>query len=283
MPSEAAVLDAAGTLVVVNEAWRDFGRRNGAGSGTCGIGTNYLDVCQRAAIGGDLVAAAVHAALTAVLHGYTDAARLDYPCHSPAEPRWYQLRAQSLPEQHRVLVLHDDVTSRTQEVTALRHDATHDPLTGLANRALLQQRLGTALTGCDRRDHPRIAVLVLDLDGFKNFNDTYGHPTGDTLLIAVADRLRALTRTADTVARWGGDEFVIVLANAGPASTRHFQHRLTAALGSPVISDAGPLLVTASIGIALSHPGQTPTELLAAADQAAMADKAAHRNLPQRR
>lgn len=94
MPSEAAVLDADGTLILVNEAWRAFGRRNGAGSRTCGIGSNYLDVCQRAATSGDLVAAAAHTALQAVLHGCTDAARLDYPCHSATERRWYQLRAQ---------------------------------------------------------------------------------------------------------------------------------------------------------------------------------------------
>lgn len=279
MPSEAAVLDATGIIVLVNETWRDFGRRNGADEATCGVGRNYLDACQRAADSGDVVAAAAYAAVAAVLNGDTDATRLDYPCHSPSQQRWYQLRCQSLPGQHRALVLHDDITWRTLEVEALRHDATHDPLTGLANRALLNRRLETALAGGDQHDDPRVAVMVLDLDGFKKFNDTYGHPIGDAVLIAVADRLRALIRTGDTVARWGGDEFVIVLANGGPAGVRRFRRRLAAALSRPVESAAGSLLVGASIGVALSRPGHTPTQLLAAADEAARAEKAVHHQL----
>lgn len=279
MPSEAAILDEAGTLILVNRAWRDFGIDNGAGSTTCGVGSNYLDVCQHAASRGDPVASAAHAALTAVLHGHTDAARLDYPCHSPTQQRWYQLRAHPLPGPHRVLVLHDDVTNRLQELTALRHDATHDPLTGLANRALLHDRLAAALTGYDRRDHHHhTAVLVLDLDDFKHVNDNYGHPAGDTVLTTLAGRLRTLTRTGDTIARWGGDEFVIVLTQAGPASARLFHERVTAALNIPFALPSGHLSISASIGLALHQPGQTPSDLLAAADRAALSAKAARRN-----
>ncbi len=278
MPSEAAVLDEAGTLVLVNQAWREFGRRNGAGSGTCGVGSNYLEACRGAAARGDPIASAAHDALHAVLHGHEDAAQLDYPCHSPTQQRWFQFRAHPLPGQHRVLVLHDDITGRLQELSALRHDATHDPLTGLANRALLLDRLTAALTGHDRRDHLHTAVLVLDLDNFKSINDTHGHPAGDTVLAALARRLRALTRAGDTIARWGGDEFVVVLDRASAASARRFHDRLTTSLGRPFALDRGPVVVTASVGIALSRPGQTPGELLGAADRAALVAKTASRS-----
>lgn len=279
MPSEAAILDDAGTLILVNQAWRDFGHENGAGSTACGVGSNYLDVCRHAASHGDPIASAAHAALTAILHRHTESARLDYPCHSPTEQRWYQLRAHPLPGPvHRTLVLHDDVTKRLQEITALRHDATHDPLTGLANRALLHDRLAAALAGPDRRgDQHHTAVLVLDLDDFKHVNDDHGHPTGDLVLTSLAERLHTLTRAADTVARWGGDEFVIVLTQASPASARQFHHRLVAALTSPFILSTGALSISASVGLALSRPGQTATDLLAAADRAALANKANRR------
>lgn len=106
LPSEVAVLDANGVILLVNEAWRRFGRDNGAGA-ACGAGVDYLRTCQRAASSGDHVAAAVTAALTAVMHGHAAEAGLDYPCHSPDEQRWFHLTIRPLPGQHRLLVLHD--------------------------------------------------------------------------------------------------------------------------------------------------------------------------------
>ena len=109
LPSEAAVLDRDGVILVVNEAWRRFGRENGAGS-ACGAGVDYLGTCQRSADTGDEVAATVHAALTAVLDGHAPAASLNYPCHSASQRRWFRLTVRLMPDRVRVLVLHDQLT-----------------------------------------------------------------------------------------------------------------------------------------------------------------------------
>lgn len=108
LPSEGAVLDSSGRILLVNESWRRFGRENGAGA-ACGVGMNYLDTCSRAADSGDELAAVVAAALTAVLAGHAPEAALDYPCHSPTEQRWYHLTVRPLPGGRRAVVLHDRI------------------------------------------------------------------------------------------------------------------------------------------------------------------------------
>ena len=106
LPSEAAVLDSGGVILLVNEAWRRFGRDNGAGA-ACGVGIDYLRTCDRAAASGDDVAGAVAAALTAVLAGHAPEAALDYPCHSPSEQRWFHMTVRPFAGGRRALVLHD--------------------------------------------------------------------------------------------------------------------------------------------------------------------------------
>ncbi len=108
-PSECAVLAPDGMVLAVNAAWRTFAEQNGAGA-RCGPGTNYLDVTDRAAASGDEVAATVAAALSAVFSGNAPTARIDYPCHSPQQQRWFRLNARPLPRRHGVLLVHDDIT-----------------------------------------------------------------------------------------------------------------------------------------------------------------------------
>jgi diguanylate cyclase (GGDEF)-like protein len=134
--------------------------------------------------------------------------------------------------------------------------ALHDPLTGLANRGLLMEQLGQALTRARRRPGS-VAVLFLDLDRFKVLNDSLGHAVGDELLVEVARRLERVMRSADTVARLGGDEFVVVAEEvAGVDEALAVARRLRECIAAPIAVGVGqPVVVTASVGIALSAPG----------------------------
>ncbi|HEY8215587.1 MAG TPA: EAL domain-containing protein, partial [Acidimicrobiia bacterium] len=152
----------------------------------------------------------------------------------------------------------------------LEHQAFHDPLTGLPNRALLLDRLGQALLRL-ARNAGDVAVLFLDIDRFKVINDSLGHDAGDELLIEIARRIESSLQAADTVARFGGDEFVVVCERLhGEADAGVVAERLARALSEPVtLSHGGVVVATASIGIALARgPHDRPETLLRDADTA---------------
>ena len=151
---------------------------------------------------------------------------------------------------------------------AMRAEALHDPLTGLPNRALLLDRLAQA-TARARRAGTLAAVLFIDLDRFKLVNDSFGHATGDELLVAVGRRLRTELRASDTVARLGGDEFALVAEDVGaPVDALEIAERLIGALDEPFTVAGRELYVGASIGIAMSEGEDDPEELLRCADTA---------------
>ena len=162
-----------------------------------------------------------------------------------------------------------DVTERKALEEEFVHRALHDPLTGLPNRALLVERLEHALARL-ARDEGRVAVLFLDLDGFKVINDSLGHETGDRLLVEAARRLEGCVRPGDTAARLGGDEFVVLLENvADEGEAIRVAERVAEALRPSFVLDGREVYVTASIGIALSRaPGERPRDLLRNADAA---------------
>jgi diguanylate cyclase (GGDEF)-like protein len=152
----------------------------------------------------------------------------------------------------------------------LDHGATHDGLTGLPNRVLFQERLNRVLTAPG--DRP-VSVALIDLDDFKEVNDTLGHEVGDLLLIAVAHRLAGCVRAEDTVARLGGDEFVAVLDDADPEAADLAVERMIEALREPVIADGHELPIRASIGLADGRTGDESSLLLRRADIAMYAAK----------
>jgi diguanylate cyclase (GGDEF)-like protein len=151
---------------------------------------------------------------------------------------------------------------------ALKHQALHDALTGLPNRVLFTDRLEHALARSDRQTDS-VAVLFLDLDRFKGINDSLGHEQGDTVLIAVAERLQTCMRSADTVARFGGDEFTILLeGNNGQEGAIGVAERIAIELARPIQLKVTDVVVRASIGIAMRGPASSGTQLLHEADLA---------------
>jgi diguanylate cyclase (GGDEF)-like protein/PAS domain S-box-containing protein len=173
-----------------------------------------------------------------------------------------------------------DITERWDKEQLVRHMALHDGLTGLPNRTLLMERLGQ-LIAMSRREPRRIALMFLDLDGFKKVNDTLGHAMGDEVLKTVATRLSGLLRNSDTVARLGGDEFVVLLDN--PENSERIAQigtRVIAVLNEPMRFDDVEAHVGSSIGIAVFLDGADSAEaLLKRADGAMYAAKAAGKNV----
>ncbi|MFJ4922569.1 putative bifunctional diguanylate cyclase/phosphodiesterase [Streptomyces sp. NPDC088725] len=174
-----------------------------------------------------------------------------------------------------------DVTERVRLQAQLQHNAEHDPLTDLPNRALFTERVRQAVSG-RRASDPGTAVLFIDLDGFKGVNDRLGHQVGDELLILAARRLQESVRAGDTAARLGGDEFAAVILGDGGADraarerqVHEIADRLRLKLSQPYTIEGTEVRVAASIGVAFADPGTTPTDLMRNADLAMYRAKAA--------
>ncbi len=172
-----------------------------------------------------------------------------------------------------------DISDRKRLEDQLRHQALHDPLTGLPNRVLFVDRLSHALVRRGRWE-TRLAVLFVDLDDFKGVNDTLGHAVGDRLLSMVGLRLAEVVRAEDTACRLGGDEFAFLLEDAPDDLAERVAQRILGALSEPFHLDGRTVSLTASIGIATrvggfgdAGPGQSADELLRDADTAMYAAK----------
>jgi diguanylate cyclase (GGDEF)-like protein/PAS domain S-box-containing protein len=163
-----------------------------------------------------------------------------------------------------------DVTDRSRAEERLRHGAFHDALTGLPNRALFMDRLANCLARARRRPQYRFAALFLDVDRFKGVNDSFGHLTGDKLLIEIGRRLEACLRPGDSVARLGGDEFAVLVDDMADADVpNRVAERIQAVLGTPFEVAGREVFLTASIGIAPHKPRyQGPEDFLRDADTA---------------
>lgn len=170
-------------------------------------------------------------------------------------------------------VVFRDIRERKALEEQLRHQAVHDPLTGLPNRALYEDRLSQLLRLHERHGEPVPGVLYVDLDGFKAVNDQWGHEAGDRVLQEVADRLREEVRAGDTAARFGGDEFAVVLSDlsAGTAEreARQVAERIRDRLTDPMSVDGSQTELSVSVGIAVAEEaGQDPRQLTRRADLA---------------
>ena len=160
---------------------------------------------------------------------------------------------------------------------ALTYRATHDGLTGLPNRQLFIDRVGHAL---DRslRHRSTVAILFCDLDHFKTINDTFGHPIGDQLLVAISEELGRAVRPGDTISRFGGDEFVVLAEDLdGPDDAGILANRLLETMTQPILVEGQPMDATMSIGVAVASGVDDPGTLIAAADTAMYRAKRAGR------
>jgi diguanylate cyclase (GGDEF)-like protein len=167
-----------------------------------------------------------------------------------------------------VLALLRDVTERSLADAEMAYRATHDPVTGLPNRYLLDDRLKQALAR-DRREPKTLAILFCDVDGLKGINDRLGHAVGDQVLMETARRIEAVIRPADTAAHLGGDEFVVLCEGIDDEAAAAVVGRVTSAFDTPMAVEGAEVTVGVSVGLAItSDPDALPAELLAEADHA---------------
>jgi two-component system cell cycle response regulator len=186
-----------------------------------------------------------------------------------------ELRARLLVGQ-RILTLQDELIEAREQ---LRFRATYDALTGVANRAVVMDALRSELSR-QVREHRPFGVVLIDIDHFKRINDTYGHICGDAVLKEVAQRMKLSVRPYDTVGRYGGEEFLIVVSSSDEQGTMSLAERVRFALESrPIETDAGEVSVTVSCGVAVSNgKGMDPQSLLRLADEALYRAKQQGRN-----
>lgn len=224
----------------------------------------------------------VNQAISCCIEGRTRQCEIEHRmvCKDGSE-RWFLTRAQpGFSDDRRVIRLigtDTDITDLKYAEMHIEHLATHDFLTGLPNRVLLMDRISIALAHA-RRTRSQVALMFVDLDGFKPVNDTYGHDAGDEVLRQVALRLQRGFRATDTVARFGGDEFVVILSQVNHLhDIRHIAGKILEQVEEPIdLDESQTVCVSASMGVSLyPRDGDTGEQLVKAADNAMYAAKRA--------
>jgi len=213
--SQIAVIDGSGAVIAVNESWRLFSIENSLDhihpALHTEVGSNYLKICNSITEEESSDAITARKGIMAVLEGRLHTFQMEYTCHAPDEQRWFMMAVTPLGmEQRGAVIVHTDISDRKIAEEKIRNMAYRDTLTKLPNRRLLMDHLSQSIAA-SKRSGCYGALMFLDLDNFKPLNDTHGHVAGDLLLIEVAHRLRSCVRETDTVARIGGDEFVVML------------------------------------------------------------------------
>lgn len=281
LPQAAAICDADGVVRETNARWATFIMETTGRGERCGPGLNYLEECERGRGAPGEWSAAAAVAFRSVSSGAESVATIEYSWQVDDQERWYRLQYSALPglELRRgVLLSIHDVTADRQITERLTHLAHHDPLTGLPNRNLFYELYGQAIALSDRHDE-RVFVMFCDLDRFKIVNERFGHQMGDELLRAVASRLKASLRPSDVVARYGGDEFLVLLPDViEPEVAEHVARRLIADVSRPFRLHGERLEVGLSIGMTEASPSQDTEDVIRTANDAMFQAKAAGRS-----
>jgi diguanylate cyclase (GGDEF)-like protein len=272
LPAHIALLDAQGLIVSVNDTWRRFAAANFTKEKRkFEIGANYLEVCDQSMREGSSGIGSPSTTIREVLDGSKKSFSLEYRCDSKSQQCWYLLTVTPLADdsENGAIVMHLNVSAQKRAAMEMTHSAEHDFLTGLPNRLLLRDRFGQAIAFA-ARNQKRVAVLFMDMDGFKHINDSLGHSSGDMLLQSIAKRLVATVRGSDTVSRQGGDEFIVLLSEVEYTDdTAVAARRMLEVVAKPHSVGENDLHVTTSIGISLyPEDGEDAETLIKNADTA---------------
>ena len=277
LPSPTLLLDVEGRVLLANSAWTAAAEFLGDERLAIGIGGDYFAMART--LTGDPRNLAVLERLRGLARGELELVSFDYAFATTQGTRWFHLQASRVDQAGQIVVTHTDVTSRVSAERASAWQARHDHLTELPNRAHLHELIDAEL---QQHDRGPVSVLFLDVDGFKDVNDSLGHEAGDDLLRQIAQRLTGVTRVSDTVGRLGGDEFVVLCRDCDTTGAEALADRCRASIDRPF--DLGGRLVRlgVSIGIATA-PESGParlrsSDLVRDADLAMYAAKAAGRN-----
>ena len=281
--NELALIDRHGRITATNMRWEQRsldGRDHNGAWVDCAPGNDLLALLRSASATRPAAREAL-AGIEGVLNGRLQRFTLPYDSTFDGNERSYILTVKPL-QNDGILVEHADNTLQQGLERQLSYRATHDALTGLPNRALLSDRLVQALIRAQRTGR-MVAVMFVDLDHFKEVNDTLGHAAGDQVLVSVSRRLVRACRASDSVTRFGGDEFVIVVEDVDSLDNiRRVAQRILDALATPIVVDGSELFFGASLGVALAAPDLAATSqvegLLRDADTAMYRAKEAGRN-----
>lgn len=281
LPQHVAILDESGRVIAVNQQWR-----NCAGNSTSVLqtpleGANYFEACDNARGREKEYASAFKTGIRSVMTEKRDCFSLEYPCQSPGGQIWFLATVNRFSGEgpKRTVVVHENITELKRAEINIQKLAYYDTLTGLPNRLLLHDRLRQGIKRAERH-RQMLAVLFLDLDRFKVINDTLGHAAGDQLLKEVSKRLGGQIRSYDTIARMGGDEFVILLNNVTSTGVvSGVSRKILETMTPPYQLDSQEVFITTSIGIAMyPNDGNDGDRLLKNADTAMYLAKERGRN-----
>jgi diguanylate cyclase (GGDEF)-like protein len=277
LPSPTLLIDADGTVLLANTAWDKAADVLGDDRVRIGVDGDYFAMARR--LNGDDSTSTLIDQLRELSRGERPSVRADYALELRGGTYWVHLQASRVDQAGQVVVTHTDVTNRVVAERASNWRARHDTLTELPNRAHLHELIDAEL---QQHDRGPVSVLFLDIDGFKDVNDSLGHDAGDDLLRQVAGRLTGSTRATDTVGRLGGDEFVVLCRDCDTSGAETLADRCRASIDRPFDLSGRMVRLGVSVGIATAaESGSTrvrSTDLVRDADLAMYAAKAAGRN-----
>jgi diguanylate cyclase (GGDEF)-like protein len=285
LTSHICVIDPSGTIVAVNRAWTQFQAKNAPNLDTIGI--NYVDICQRSVGLASEEASPFLRGLHAVLRGEREFFQLEYPCHSPVTMQWYLARVSPLRRRSSAIqtrnigavISHVNITAQKRVEMDYAKLAATDHLTDIPNRRFFLEFAKVDMERSVRFGAPS-SLLIIDIDHFKNINDSYGHAAGDEVLRRVAEVGTQSVRSCDLFARLGGEEFVCLLPEIDEWGAVIAAERLRAAVEQlSVLSGKERISVTVSIGVSpVTGADRSVDDVLRRADRALYLAKGDGRN-----